>query len=62
MGWQRDDPTSDFRGGGYFALQLLLSLGQVLARSQPLCSCWSNRAEPFVPSLVATCRSACCSC
>ena len=29
MGWQRDDPTSDFRGGGLFSLQLLLSLGQV---------------------------------
>ena len=29
MGWQRDDPTSDFRGGGFFSLQLLLSLGQV---------------------------------
>ena len=32
MGWQRDDPTSDFRGGGYFSLQMLLYLAQVSGR------------------------------
>lgn len=28
MGWQRDDPASDFRGGGFVALQNLLYLAQ----------------------------------
>jgi hypothetical protein len=33
MGWQRDDPSSDFRGAGLIALQNLL----YLAQARPCC-------------------------
>lgn len=29
MGWQRDDPSSDFRGAGFAALENLLYLARV---------------------------------
>ncbi len=28
MGWQRDDPGSDFRGGGFLALELLVAFAE----------------------------------